>query len=93
MPSYSFECDCGATLSVFYRMSERPEATPCECGGEARRVFGNPAVAVPYDWGPLREKAKRIPGAYAPPDFPGFEPETKNPKAKIDRRKIYEARG
>lgn len=39
MPTYSYLCDCGKEQDQFFKIAEKPDTVPCECGGVAKKVL------------------------------------------------------
>jgi putative FmdB family regulatory protein len=39
MPTYAYKCDCGTEQEQFFRIADKPDTVPCECGGRARKIL------------------------------------------------------
>jgi len=45
MPLYTYKCgNCEKEQDRFFRISEKPDTVPCECGAEARKILSASTV-------------------------------------------------
>lgn len=54
MPQYEYRCQrCGKTQTKQYAVQDRPQATPCSCGGKAHYQMSAPNVRMTESINPI----------------------------------------
>jgi hypothetical protein len=60
MPTYSYECRCGKTITDICKISQMKKFKVCVCGKRAKRIIVGPAVLRDEDIPWMKEAVKTL---------------------------------